>query len=1060
MLCKSQKKVYFFCLFFLLLLSKWGMAQELTLTGTVRDSLQNPIQGATISIEGTAVTTTTHADGTFSIVSPRPTGTLVITHASYLAEHIKFTGASPSFDIILTANTGKLNEVVVVGYGTMNRNRVTGAIASVTSGDVKDLPVKSPMEALQGKASGVFVTQSSGTPGASAVVRIRGVGSINSSSEPLYVVDGLPQTNIGWLNPNEIDRMDILKDASAAAIYGARASNGVVMITTKQGQSGDKLQITFDAYTGIQSPWRRPHMLGASDFIQYKMRAIKDVNGSMPADFSSQSNIDSILQFVKLNTGNVNGTDWWHDVVQTNALIQSCNIGISGGNKNVRFNSGFGLFQQEGTVKGSDYLRFNWSNNVVMKLSSAVSFSTHFNLFYEKRHLIDENNPFTGTVFSSMVADPITPIYRNNLQDIPSFYSSIMDGYDPSDPFSKYAGILYTNKRNPVAQIYRMKQSEYADFGLKGGASLDIKIINPLKFRSNLGVDLMGALTQGFTPKYYLNSSDNSSLSQVTNSNSYSGYFVWDNNLTFDKKFGDHSVTAMVGWSTEYTKGIYSAAGKQGLPNNDDYMRIINAGTLNPSATGGKGTYTLNSFFARLNYAYKDRYIIGGTVRRDGSSNFADGYRWGTFPSVSAAWHISKEAFMDNVVTGWLNDVKLRGSYGLIGNQNVTSGAYLSTYGNTSYYYFGGMNNSNANLGGGVLQVGNPQLQWEKSKQLDIGLDLGLFDNKLGFTVDYYKKDINNLLLVVPLPTTLGFPNNPWSNAGSMTNKGWDFGVTYANNIGKFRYDIGGNISTFKNKVTSLGGGQPIYSTAHLGEVLTKTEVGLPVGYYFGYYTDGVFQTQAEVDASPQKGLSTPGDLRYKDINGLDPNGKVVSGPDGKLDATDRGMIGNPWPDFTYGLTLRGYISNFDISIFFQGVQGNDIMNILKYDTEAGTGWYNVTTDFYKNAWNGPGTSNTYHKISQNAALNTNISNYFVEDGSYLRLKNLQIGYDFAKLFTSSKSPFSQLRFYIATQNLLTFTKYKGLDPEIGSSDTKLNGIDQGYYPLPRTFMAGVNVKF
>ncbi len=1014
----------------------------LTVSGVVADAVTGePLPGASIIIKNTSNGTTTDNTGHYTLSNVPEDATLVFSFIGYLSAELPVDGRSV-IDMKLSADSKALSEVVVVGYGSVSKKDVTGAVSSVGGSEIQNMPLRTASDALQGKAAGVMVTQSSGSPGSAGVVRIRGIGSINNSNEPLYIVDGLPQSGIGWLNPNDIETMDIHKDASAAAIYGSRASNGLVIITTKRGTKSESVNVSFDSYYGLQSPWKRPHMLNAEEFITYKNRAAEAVGVTPPI---SPSMKEEALAFVRANTG-AEGTDWWKYITQKNAPVQSYNITVSGGSRKVDFASSVGYMDQKGIVRGSDYRRISWRNNVNADINDRVRLGSNIAVVYESRQNIDENNPFSGTIFSAMTADPITPVYRDNLTNIPSFYQTIMQNYDASNAFSKYAGVLYSNKPNPVGQIERMRQSIWEGISLKGGANLEVKIIEPLKFRSNFGLDINRALSNGFTPQYYLNGYDYSNFNTVSNYSYWSNYFVWENTLAFDQVWGQHRVNALVGTSAEQTKGLEYGASKQGVVNNDPDMRIINSATINPAASGYTYSNSLNSFFGRVSYSYGGRYVLTANVRRDGTSRFAKDYRWGTFPSVSAAWNFTQESFIKDAAPKWLTSGKLRASYGMIGNQNVSNGAYLSTYGNNGRYLFG--NNTTAYLGAGRSSIGNAMLQWETSTQTDLGLDLAFLDGKINFTADYFNKAIDNMLLIVPLPTTLGYPNSPWSNAGKMVNKGWEFAIGYDNAVGDFQYGIKATFSTFTNKVTTLGGGEPIYSTAHLGETISKTEEGMPVGYYLGWLTDGIFQTQDEVNASPQKGLSSPGDIRFRNING-----------DNILNADDRTKIGNPWPDFIYGFTLNAAYKGFDLSAFIQGSQGNDVMNILRYDTEAGTGWYNAPKGFLEKAWNGPGSTNEYYKISQNAGLNTNVSSYFVEDGSYMRMKNIQLGYSLpAGLLQKVKT--KQVRLYVGAQNLFTITKYSGLDPEMGSTDPKLMGIDQGYFPQARTWMFGINAKF
>lgn len=1025
-----------------------------SVSGTVTDEDGEPLIGVNIQVKGSDKGTSTDFDGHFSLDDIDENAVLVISYVGYQTQEIPLGGES-TLAIVMTSDSQLLDEVVVVGYGTQQKKDLTGAVSTISGSDIQNFPVRSAQEALQGKVSGVLISQSSGSPGSLGVVRIRGIGSIHGSNSPLYIVDGLPQNDIGWLNPNTIESVSVLKDASSTAIYGARASNGVILITTKEGKAGEPIRVTFDSYIGTQTPWKRPYSLNAKEFIEYKVRAAETAGSNVLPELSNQDNINQILQFVKSNTGSENGTDWWKEVTNYNAPIQNYNLGITGGSDKTTISSSLAYTKQDGIIKGTNYGRISWNNKFGIEINPKIKVNSDFAIIYEDRQTTGEQNPWTGTVFLSMAVDPITPVFRNDLVDVPEFYNRIMDGYEANNPFSQYSGVLFTNKINPVAQIERLQQNVWQGIGIKGGTSLDIEIIKSLSFRSNFSVDIGRSISKGFTPSYFLNSSDDySTYNNVSNNSSENNYFVWDNILTYNKNWDFHGLTLMAGTSTELTKGLSFAASIEDIVNNEPDMRIIDAGTRNPGASGYEYSNSLLSFFGRFNYNYSDRYLVTANIRRDGSSNFGTGHRWGIFPSVSLAWRFTEESFMNIGKLKWMDDGKVRVSYGANGNQNVGGGAYLSTYGNTSRYLFGNVNTPF--LGAGRTSVGNPGLIWETSNQFDIGIDLSLFKYRLDVVIDYFHKEVKDMLLQLPLPNTFGYPNFPWVNSGSMYNKGIELTLLHRNNIGDFNFEVSGNVSSFKNEVTSLGGGGAIYSTEHLGEVLTATDVGKPVGYYYGFVTDGIFQTQNEVDESPQAGISSPGDIKFKDINGVDDDGNILNGPDGVINSADRTMIGNPWPKLIYGLSINGDYRNFDFGIFFQGSYGNDVLNILRYDLESGTGWYNAPEGFLEKSWDGPGSTNKYYKISENAALNTNVSDYFIEDGSYVRLKNLQIGYRFDSIIDKIE----KLRVYVSAQNVFTVTKYSGLDPEIGSSDAKLTGIDQGFYPQPRTLQIGVNVVF
>ncbi len=1034
------------CLSLLVLCSFQSLwAQEAGISGKVTNEAGNPLVGVTVSLKGTGKATSTNEKGDFQLSVPGVQSTILLTLVGYSTREFTVKPGEYITAVLETLVT-ELQGVVVVGYGSVTKKEITGAVSVLKGSEIDNMPVRSVVDILQGKTSGVTVSQSSGSPGSASVVRIRGVGSVNGSTDPLYIVDGLPQTDVNYLNPNDIENIAIHKDASVAAIYGSRASNGVIIITTKSGTKNDRISVSYDSYYGAQSPWKRPYMLNATDFIAYKNLAASNAGAAPQLDFSSQINIDSVLRFVSATTG-PDGTDWWNEITRYNAPVQNHNLSISGGNKSVSFLSSLAYLDQQGIIQGSDYGRLSWRNNLNARVGSKVKLSTNFGVIYEDRHTIDENNPFTGTIFSGMTADPITPVYRNDVQGLPSFLAGIQNGYEPNNVFSQYAGVLYSNKRNPVAQIERLRQNKYESLSLKGGITADIQLLKPLGFQIRGGVDINRSFTNAFSPKYSLNSFDNSAFNTVLNAAYSSNYFVLENTLNYNQTWGKYHLTALAGVSAEVTKVSSFNASIQGLVNNDLDMRILNAGTINPAVSGYPYSNSLHSYFGRLGFDYEGKYIVAVNIRRDGSSRFAEDFRWGTFPSVSAAWRFSEEAAFDNTQS-WLTDGKIRASYGLIGNQNIGNGAYLSTYGSSIYdrYVFG--NNNSPYIGAGRASMGNSVLQWETSKQLDIGVDLSLFGNKITLVADYFDKRVEEMLMIVPLPSALGFPNSPYSNAGDMQNKGWEFELGYNKTDGRVRYSINGNISAYQNKITSLGNGEPIFSTAHLGEVITKTEVGMPIGYYYGYVTNGIFQNAKEVEGSAQRDVSTPGDIRFKDLNG-----------DDILDAKDRTMIGNPWPDFVYGVTANVAYAGFDLSLFLQGSQGNDVMNILRYDTESGTGYYNAPRGFLQKSWSGAGSTDRYHKISQTQGINNSVSDYFVEDGSYLRIKNLQLGYTFRGQFMQ-KLKVEKLRLFIGAQNLVTITGYSGLDPEIGSADPKLTGIDQGFYPQARTFMFGINANF
>lgn len=1022
------------------------------ITGVIKGEDGEPIVGANVVEKGTTNGTITDIDGRFSLEVTVGT-VLQVSYIGYNTQDIRIIDKA-SYDIILTEDAKTLDEVIVVGYGTMRKRDLTGAVSQLKGDDIADLPLRSASDALQGKAAGVTITSTSGTPGAMGTVRIRGVGTINNN-DPLYVVDGLPQTGIGWLNPRDIESMEVLKDASAQAIYGARAANGVILITTKKGKSSvGKSTIDFDMMVGVQNAAKTYDMLDAEGFIKYKNMAYEASNKPLLDDFSTPEKVNAILSFLGKNGGR-SGTNWWNEIKNSNALSQTYNLSLSGGGEKTNYRSSFGYMKQDGIIKETDYERLSGRLNLDSEVFKWLKVSLNTNVIYETRRVTDENNAYTSTVFSALTSDPITPAYRNNLVDIPDFlYDRIMGGYEPTNPYSQFTGVLYSNKPNPVAQTYRRGQNKWKGLQLKNNLSAEVKLFPFLSFKSSLGLDLSRTNDESFTPKYYLNGTDQISNAKVGRSIGERDYWVFENYFSYNDKFGDHAISAMLGTSAEKDRYESVGASKEGLVNNDESQQIINAGTKNPAASGSVSFHTMNSYFGRIFYSYADRYMITANIRWDGSSNFASGNKWGVFPSVSGGWNFREESFVKDAVGDWFSQGKLRAAWGEIGNQNIGSGSYLTIFGNSGYYLLG--SSMDPWLSGGRRTVGNPDLRWETTRQFDFGLDLSFFNSTLKFTADYFDRKTSDMLVQVPMPASIGLPNTPWSNAGSVSNRGFEFTIDYQGTIGQdFSYNITGNLSTYKNKVQSLGGGTNIPGKTHLGnQVNTMIEPGKPIGYFYGYKMSGVFQTQEEIDnykGGPNNTVimptAEPGDLKFVDLNG-----------DGKLGEEDRTMIGNPHPDFTFGLTLGGEYKGFDLSMFFQGSIGNDILNMLKYDIYSGTGWYNAPKDIFDKFWTGPGSTNKNFAISANSRDNLTMSEWYIENGSYVRLKNITLGYTFPKQWLQ-KLTIQNLRLFVAAQNLFTITGYSGLDPELGNSNPAFMGIDMGWYPQARSFMVGLSLK-
>lgn len=1025
----------------------WAQNSGRIISGKVVDESGEPLAGAIVMINGDSSSAVgTDIDGKFSIAATSGKNVLTVSMIGFRTASVDAVPGQ-NIEIVAQQDSYELEGVVFTGYSAIAKKDMTGAVGVVGGKELKAMPVTSVNDVLQGKVAGLTITSTSGTPGAGSVARIRGIGSITGSTSPLYIVDGLPQNGIDYLNPNDIESIAVHKDASVAAIYGSRGANGIIVVTTKNGQNSERMSVAYDGYAAWQSPWKRPYMLNAEQYIQYKNLAADNAGQERIPAFATQERIDAVLNFVRKNTGE-NGTDWWNEIINRNAFMQNHNVSLSGGSKNVGIMSSLAYTGQDGIVKGTMYQRISWRNNFNAKISKRISLKGNFSIINEKRHLADENNPFTGTIFTAMGADPITPVFRNNLVDVPALLSQIMDGYEAGNLYSQYSGILFSNKRNPVAQIQRMRQSTYDYLYIMGGADLEIKFCDFLKFDSRFGMNLSRSAVDGFQPKYRLNANDYTNESSVTANTSRSDYYVWEQLLSYEQSAGKFKWGALLGTSAELTNGSFVDASVEGLPDNNPDMAVMAAGTINAKVGGYPYSSSLLSFFGGVNFDYGSKYLVSANLRYDGSSKFAKGHKWGLFPSVSAAWRFSGEEFMKSAGS-WLSDGKIRASYGHIGNQNIGGGAYMSTWGSTIYdrYNFGSP--STAVIGAGMTSVGNPELMWETSRQFDVGLDLSFFNNSLDFVVDYFVKNIDNMLMQEPQPTTLGLISYPYANVGSMKNEGWEFGINYRKGFGDWFLTASANISTYRNKVKSLGNGDAIYGYAYNKNVVTKTEVGKPVGYFYGYVTNGIFQNAEQVEGSPQRETAVPGDVRYKDLNN-----------DDVIDDKDRTMIGSPWPDFVYGITLGAAWKGFDFNLFIQGSQGNDVMNMTLLDFESGTGYMNARSDYLSRAWSGEGSTDRYHRISARQEGNLLVSDYFLEDGSYARIKNVQLGYDFCNRVIKKNKIISQCRLYLSAQNLFTFTNYSGLDPEIGSSNATVNGIDSGFYPQARVWTVGLNLKF
>lgn len=1002
----------------LLSISSQTFAQTQTITGKVTAKSGEGIPGVNIYVkDNTGIGTSSTNDGSFKLANVPQGAILVFSFIGYTPQEIK-VGNQTSLSVTLAEDDESLNQVVVVGYGTQKRSEITGSVSTIDSKEITSTPVLRVEQALQGRASGVQVTQNSGAPGSGLNVRIRGIGTVNNS-DPLYVVDGMPVEGMDFLNPGDIESISVLKDAASAAIYGSRAANGVVLITTKKGKNNQKLTTSYQMYYGVQNRIRKLDLLNASEYATLSNVARSaDPNVTPFPEFANPAALGE-------------GTDWQDAIFERNAPIQNHQVSLMGGNERSVYSLSTNFFQQDGII-GRDKSRFNrfsFRFNSSHKINKKISVGNTLSLIHFKKKNLAENDEFGSPLMRAINMDPVTPVKNA----------------DGTYAASQYA---QTDIKNPVNQI-ALANDTWTSNRLLGSVFGTYEIIEGLKFRSSFGLDVTYGTSDVFFPAYDLGMPhERLDVNSVVKGINLWSNWIFENNLSYDKTFGKHGLNLVVGMSAQEFNYRNLTGTRNNLATNNPDQAFLSASQdgENQIANGNASESALASYYGRVNYSFAGKYLVSATVRVDGSSRFGANNRYATFPSFSLGWVVSEEGFMKN--QNLINFLKLRASWGQNGNQQISNYGFTSSIANGLNYTLG--SGELLNNGAAPVVASNPDLKWETSTQTDLGLDLGFLQDRIMFSVDYYKKTTQDMLVVVPIPLHVG-AGAPFVNAGSVDNSGVELMLEYRKKEGDFKYNVGFNMAFMRNEVTSLGNGDTPISAGSYGTgggLITRTEVGQPIASFYGWQTDGIFQTQSEVDAHAfQSAETAAGDFRYKDLNG-----------DGVIDDDDRTFLGNPTPNFTYGITAGASYKNFDLSMFWQGVQGNDIFNaVIRYD-------FTTTNRLAsrRGYWNGAGTSNTEPRLSiGDPNQNSRISDRFVEDGSYLRLKNIQLGYTFPEALLK-KARISKVRVYISAQNLVTFSKYKGLDPEIGVGRTGLLdlGIDRGFYPQARTFLTGVNITF
>jgi TonB-linked SusC/RagA family outer membrane protein len=1014
-------------------------------TGKVTAEGEGAVPGVNVTVQGTTIGAMTGLDGSYTLNVPGPTSVLVFSSIGYVTQTVP-VGSQTTINVNLVSDVQALQEVVVTGYTQQRRRDLTGSIATVAPEELTAVPTPNVSNALQGRSAGVTVV-GSGEPGETARVRIRGFSSFENN-DPLYVVDGVPTQDISSLNPADVASISVLKDAGAASIYGSRASNGVIIVTTKKGSAGAK--VSYSMYYGTQTPGNTPdNILNAKEYADLQWLVYKnDGTTEVHPIYGSSSNASPTLPMWAADTD-------WYDEITASAPIQNHDLSLSGGTDNAKFFAGIGVNLQDGIVMNTFANRFSGRfNSEFTFLDNRIKVGENLTMAYRTSQGVanlDEGSPIQQAIYRMQ---PIIPVIWDSgpYQGVTHFW---VDGDWGGTGIAPRLG----QASNQVAGLDRSKDDTNFNMRLIGSAFVDVKIIPGLNFKSTIGGTYNMGEYNYYGYKTYENA-ENNSTQTFTEGSYYGSDWVWTNQLTFDKTFGNSKILAVAGYeAVKYGVGRSIEGRRGGYFSDDPLYRTLNNGASTLYANSDLNTpTTLVSQFIRADYTFMDRYMLSATVRRDGSSRFGADNRYGIFPSFSAGWRIKDEAFLKNV--GWLSDLKIRASYGTMGNQLAVSpqNQYFNFGGNPglSFYDINGTYSGSAQ-GFAPTRIGNPDAKWETNITTDIGFEAGLFNNKVGLKFDWYSKNTQDLLYNPEVPGTVGAADVPYVNVASMSNTGVDVELSYRNQWGDFGFDGSAVITTYKNNIDEIASGITFFdpgnqtNTANRANgVPVRNMVGHPMSAFFGYHVLGLFQSAAEVTEAPDQDGAEPGFFRFDDTNG-----------DGAITPDDRTFIGDPNPKFTYGLNLAFSYKAFDLTAFIYGSQGNDIYNWNTWWIDFWPSFQGQkSTNALYNSWTPENTNATTPKASNksNFSSNTEMSDYFIEDGSFIRLKNLQLGYTIPES-ALSKINIGSIRIYLQGVNLFTITDYSGLDPELGGYDTTF-GMDAGNYPVVKQYLIGLNVNF
>ena len=974
-------------------------AQDIRVGGVVTDEISGqPLVGVTIAVPGASKGTVTDFNGKYTLNASQTDRQLRFSYTGYNTVTVDINGRT-EINVALGEDNDVLNEVVVVGYGTQRKSDLTGSVSSLRGRDLTKIPNSSAEQALQGKVAGVQVSSTSGAPGSTPVIRVRGVGTFNNAS-PIFVVDGVILDNISFLNSADIESMEVLKDASATAIYGSRGANGVIIITTKIGRSGDSRPVySFSAEYGVQHLAKKIDLLSGKEFGAY----VNDISTG------TYNNLDALPN-----------TDW-QDQIFRNAPMGNYQFSMSGASEKQQYYLGIGIFNQQGIIEKSDFNRLTVKMNNTYKLSKSVRIGNNLT---------------------------IAPYQQSNAPNVTYAAYRAQPVINPFNPDGSYAEVPGVG--NPLADIAYTNNSSR---GVRSVGNMfgEVDILKNLTFRSSFGIDFGYAESRAFTPVFYVSPQQLNERNDLNIGNFRNSNWLWENTLNYSFDRGEqHHFDMVAGYTMQQLRSrIFTVAGEN-IISEEENLWYINGNNINPNSVfhgvDPNQNYSLLSYLFRANYTYKNRYLFTATFRRDGSSKFIAENRWGNFPSFAAGWNIAEEDFMDRFKA--INTLKLRASWGQIGNEKIS---YLDQYAliiNGANAIFG---TSEATIPGSTFgKNGNPDIRWETTTQTDVGLEIGLFESKITAEFDYYHRQTDDILVELSTP---GYTGNGQGvkvryNAASVLNQGLEFNVVYNGRAGELKYRIGALGSTVNNKVLSVGGSSGVDSTLvggflGNGQSVTLSKEGLPIGAYYGYQVTGIFQNQAQLDATPHESIAGVGDLIYADLNG-----------DGKINTFDRTYIGSAIPKFIYGFNTEFNYKMLDLSVDFQGQLGNKLYN----GKEA------VRPDLYNfeshtlNRWTGEGTSNTEPRATT-GGYNWVTSTRFVQDGSFLRLRSVTLGYTLPEK-TLQRAKMQSARVYLRGTNVWTLTKFTGYTPEIGSADVLSAGIDYGVYPISAIYSAGVNITF